>query len=61
MKLGFEKTDIYASSENFETYINSDNNFQNIKINLDITTDKRNYWNNATFYLGWDILHLCIR
>ena len=48
MKLGFEKTDIYASSENFETYINSDNNFQNIKINLDITTDKENYWNNAT-------------
>ena len=41
MKLGFEKTDIYASSENFETYINSDNNFQNIKINLDITTDKK--------------------
>ena len=41
MNLGFEKTDIYPSSENFETYINSDNNFQNIKINFDDTTNKK--------------------
>ena len=41
MKLGFEKTDIYASSENFETYINSDNNFQNIKLILTLQQIKR--------------------
>ena len=39
--LGFEKTDNHPYGENFETYINSNSTFQNIKIDLGKTISKK--------------------